>query len=349
MEVRALYFGAVLSICCALLASCRSRQSASEPSITFTKLPPAARGSPDKLFPIEGRVTGIEPAQKVVLFAKSGVWWVQPTEAQPYTDIHSDTKWRNVTHPGSAYAALLVTPQYRPPLTLDVLPKKGGAVIAIAVTKESMPAQVAGKTVHFSGYDWDVRDAASDRGGTRNLYDPANASVDRDGHLHLRISPTNGEWTSAEVALSRSLGYGSYRLTVRDISHLEPAAVFSAFTWDDRGPYREMDIEISRWGEPGNRNAQYVVQPYYVPANTVRFLAPPGPLIHLLRWTPGRVTFQTERASGNPRIVDEHTFSSGVPSPGQERIHINLYRFDNPTNPLRNECEVVIEKFEYLP
>jgi hypothetical protein len=28
------------------------------------------------------------------------------------------------------------------------------------------------------------------------------------------------------------------------------------FTWDDVGPQREVDIEISRWGEAADQNAQ---------------------------------------------------------------------------------------------
>jgi hypothetical protein len=47
--------------------------------------------------------------------------------------------------------------------------------------------------------------------------------------------------------------------------------------------------------------------------------------------------------------VDEHTFTSGVPSPNNEAVHMNLYVFDNKGNPMRRDCEVVIEKFEYLP
>ena len=49
------------------------------------------------------------------------------------------------------------------------------------------------------------------------------------------------------------------------------------FTWDDLGieqNHREMGIEISRWGDAANKNAQYVIQPYYVAANVVRFTAP---------------------------------------------------------------------------
>src|SRR2546429_9923114 len=59
-------------------------------------------------------------------------------------------------------------------------------------------------------------------------------------------------------------------------------------SWDDSGPYREMDIETSRWGEPTGKNAQYVVQPYYIPANIVRFTAPKGALVYSFVWGPGR-------------------------------------------------------------
>ncbi len=117
------------------------------------------------------------------------------------------------------------------------------------------------------------------------------------------------------------------------------------------GPPREMDIEISRWGEPEDKNAQYVIQPYVVPANTVRFMAPPGTLTYWINWQPGRVEFKRRAASleMGSDVVAEHVFTSGVPSPGNERIHMNLYVFNNQSNPLRHGSEVIIEKFEFLP
>ena len=42
-------------------------------------------------------------------------------------------------------------------------------------------------------------------------------------------------------------------------------------------------------------------------------------------------------------------FHVGVPSPGNERIHMNLYVYDNKRNPLRHASEVMIEKFEFRP
>lgn len=334
-----------------MLSGCGIPQARVQPSIEFISVPPSGVGSPDKLYPITGRVTGARAGERVVLFALSGMWWVQPTADRPFTAIRAGTSWESMTHPGSAYAALLVDSEYRPPMTLEKLPGRGGGILAVTIAEGSILSQSTPRTIHFGGYEWEVRQAASDRGGTRNVYDAQNAWIDDSGFLHLRLAKRKGEWTSAEVSLQRSWGYGSYRFAVRDISHLEPAAVFSIFTWDDTGQPREMDLEISRWGEPGGKNAQYVVQPYYVPANAVRFFAPPGLLTHTLLWAPGRATFRTMRgsASGAGEIVDEHTFTSGVPSPGNETIHMNLYRFDNKVNPLRRECEVIVEKFEYLP
>ncbi len=70
------------------------------------------------------------------------------------------------------------------------------------------------------------------RGGTSNIYTPENAWTDSNGALHLRVSKVSDKWTCAEVSLDRSLGYGTYSFMVRDISELEPAAIFSIFTYD---------------------------------------------------------------------------------------------------------------------
>lgn len=328
-------------------AGCGISKASVEPSIAFTRVPPAGDGSPDKLEEIEGRVTGARPGQRIVLFALSGVWWVQPLTGKPFTPIRADSTWKNSTHPGVAYAALLVDSSYRPPLIANALPEKGGPVRAVATVRGAQPESPS-RILRFSGYQWETRETASDRGGSLNFYDPSNAWTDKNGLLHLRVTRQGDHWVSAEVKLSRSLGYGSYRFVVRDVSQLAPAAVFAMFTWDDVGPSREMDIEISRWGEPEDKNAQYVIQPYLVPANTIRFDAPAGPLTFWMDWRPGRMAFKTVRESTG-RVVAEHVFTSGIPTAGNERIYINLWAYVNKRYPLQHEFEVVIEKFEFLP
>ena len=106
------------------------------------------------------------------------------------------------------------------------------------------------------------------------------------------------------------------------------------------------------WGEVSSKNAQYVIQPYYVPANVIRFEAPAGRLTLSIQWDPGRISFKTTRGSKDAvgsELVAEHVFTSGVPEPGDEKIHVNLYVYDNKNNPLQRGAEVVVEHFEYMP
>jgi hypothetical protein len=337
------------TIACLLLSACQNwRQQ--EPSIVFTRVPPVGEGSQDMLETIQGIVTGARPGQRIVLFSRSGKWWIQPFATHPFTEIQPDSTWKNSIHPGFSYAALLVDSRYRPSSTMSSLPQKGGPVLAAATVPGGPPRP--SKTLQFSGYQWKIRENSIAPAGSENFYDPANAWTDEGGQLHLRIVKHGERWIGSEIQLSRSLGYGSYRFVVADVSRLEPAAVFALFTWDEDGPTREMDIEISRWGEPADKNAQYVIQPYIVPANTVRFTAPEGTLTYTIDWQPGKVTFKTIRGSSSEtklNLVAEHVFTSGVPAPGNERIHLNLYNFEGTNNPIRQGAEVIIEKFEFLP
>jgi hypothetical protein len=120
---------------CVLLAGCGARNANVGPTIEFTKVPLAGHGGPDRLDTIEGHVAGARPGQQIILFARWGPWWVQPLADHPFTTIQADSKWRNSTHFGTEYAALLVDPGYRPPATIDVLPSPGAGVIIVAITK----------------------------------------------------------------------------------------------------------------------------------------------------------------------------------------------------------------------
>jgi len=300
-------------------------------------------------------VTGARPGQQIVLYAKTGMWWIQPLFNSPFTTIQPTSSWVNSTHLGSEYAALLVEPGYRPKAMLNALPTEGGEVAAVATTEGATSGPTVTAPLLFSGYEWRVRAAPSSRGDTLNIYDPSNAWTDPAGALHLLITKKADQWTCSEVALTRPLGYGTYSFVVRDTSHFEPAVVFAMFTWDYAGGdqnNREMDIEISRWGDPASQNAQYEVQPFYVPANVTRFAAPDGVLTHSFRWEPGRVSFRT--ASGSlpdpqSKVINERTFTAGVPSVGAESVRMAFYVYGNTASPLQNDSEVVIEKFEYFP
>jgi hypothetical protein len=338
-----------------LLFGCHSKNSPRKPTLQMTRVPLASPGGPEQLDYIEGRATDAGPGQQIVLYAHSGLWYIQPFVNRPFTKIQADSTWKNSTHLGTEYAALLVEPGYHPESKIETLPKEGNGVVAVVTATGKAAAPIISKVLHFSGYDWIVRAAASDRGGETNSYDPANAWIDQKGNLHLQMAVCNGQWSCANVRLTRSLGYGTYRFVVQDSADLQPSAVLGIFTLDEGKPdeiRNELDIELSRWGDPSKKNAQYVVQPYYVPENISRFMVPAGVLTHTLRWQPGVASFKTTRGSvvvSGSKSISEHVFTSGVPTPAAETVHIELYEFHHSKNISQSPAEVVVDKFEYLP
>jgi hypothetical protein len=346
---------------------CHSSSKISAPTLAFSKVPAAYQESPYKIditehdYKIdmtEGRATGVRPGQRIALYANTdGRWGLCQQSGQPFANIESDGRWKASVHLGIQYAALLVDPTYNPPEQTESLPIVGNGVVALAVVngEGAAPVLPSPKILNFSGYEWTTSTGPIFHAGSRNFFDPANVWTDERGALHLRISGSPGKWAGAELKLVRSLGYGTYRFEVRDVSHLEPSALLTLITWDGVGTEstrRELDVELGRWGDPDNTNVNYVVQPYYVPANIVAFRAPPGLCTHSFRWEPGKVTFSTLEGSDNTdagRVINRHVFTSGVPSPGGQSVRIALYVFHRGNTPLKNENEVIIDKFEYLP
>jgi hypothetical protein len=345
----------VLAIAFIFMNGCTSQKVVPRASVEMTRVPTASPGGPEQMDAIEGRVTSAKPGQQVVLYAKNGIWFIQPFANEPFTPIQSDATWKGFTHFGTEYAALLVDPGYHAQPKMTTLPSEGNGVAAVLTVKGSASPSAAIKTIHFSGYDWIVRSAPSERGGEMNNYDTANAWTDEKGYLHLKMGQSDGRWTCAEVSLTRSLGYGTYKFVVQDSAHLSASSVVGIFTLDENLPEDnrpEMDIELSQWGRLGSKNAQYVIQPYYIPQNIVRFSVGPGVNTHVLRWEPGSASFKTvpgSVAAPGVKGISEHVFRSGIPTAAGETIHIDLYDFFHSKSTSQRPAEVVIEKFEYLP
>jgi hypothetical protein len=330
-------------------------RAAKRPVIEFTQIPAAGEGGPDRLEDIEGTVRDAPPGERIVVYAKAGtVWWVQPLATRPFTSIASNGTWKTSTHLGSEYAAVLVDPGYDPASTMKTLPSAENGVSAVVSKTVGSEPSVLSQTLKFSGYDWYIRHITSDRNGGISYYDPANAWTDKDGALHLRISRDADRWKCSQVTLANHFGYGTYLFTVRDASHLQPAAALVMFTYDDLATehHREMDIELSRWGDPKSKNGDYVVQPYMFPENKVIFNVPAGRFTHSLRWEPGRATFTTsqETTKGrDPLIVEKNVFTTGIPTPGGEAPVIDFCDFKYSKVPLEGQAEVIVERFQYLP
>jgi hypothetical protein len=332
------------------LSACHVLQISPAPSIEFTKVPPQDEGGPDKMVDIEGTVSGAKPGQQIVLFAKSGTWWVQPYVKRPYTEIQADSRWQNSIHAGTDYAALLVEPDYRPASRTDKLPEVGNGIIAIATVKGTGDPPRPSNRINFSGYQWHATRQTIERNRVKTFFDPANAWTDERGFLHLRITNNSGEWKSGGIELASTLGYGTYIFTISAISRLEPGCLLGISTWDplESGQnHREMIIDISPARDETNKNLTYIIQPSYLPTHAAMFNIPvTDTLTHSFHWQQGKVEFKTIRGA---KVLAEHTFTLGIPTSEGERIRINLFITDYSAQALRGETEVVIEKFEYLP
>lgn len=125
---------ALLAACCALQLWC-GRAPSGAPAIHFTRLPPADEGGGPTMDAIEGRVRGARPGQQLVLYAKSGPWWVQPFVERPFTALAADGSFMSSTHLGTHYAALLVEPGYRPLASIPALPGPGNGVVTVALER----------------------------------------------------------------------------------------------------------------------------------------------------------------------------------------------------------------------
>lgn len=350
-------FAAMIVFTVLLPTSCyKLAVPSSEARISFTQVPQWDLGDLNQADVIEGKVSGAHQGQHIVLYSKTGgLWWLQPRLNSPNTPILPDGVWRNEVHLATDYAALLVDSTYHPIAVMAELPKPGHGISTVAASRGQ--ERSSSFFVNFSGFQWRVRKVSSDRGGTRNSYDPNNVYVDQAGALHLQIVNRDNQWTCSEVNLTRSLGYGTYSFTVEDTSHFEPAVVFGIFTWDyssNEGNHGEFDINISRWADPQNKNAEFVVQPAFVPLNMLRFVAPAGKLMHTLAWESGRVTMVTSRvlANGSTSVVSKHIFTSEVPKPGSESVRMTFYVYADPNHKLpaiHDHADVVVNRFEFMP
>jgi hypothetical protein len=335
--------------------ACHSTKPGHHASLSLLQVPAAQAPGTDLVGHVRGRATNAQPGERVVLYAHGqDVWWVQPFRSRPYTEIAGDGSWENVTHLGWEYAALLVAPGFKPPAKLPALPPVDDNILAIASVKGSSAPIAAPSLLHFSGYDWKVRSSVENRAGELCQYEPANVWVDDKGSLHLRMGPTQDGWRCAGVSLTRTLGYGTYRFLVSDSSQLPPSAAFTMYTRVDRQDPEDradLDIELSRWGKAAGHNAHYVVQPYYIPGNSVHFDVPGGAMTYVLSWGPGRAAFQAmagNSAASRSRGM-EHTFTAGIPVPATETVHLDLYDFHHQQSGVDHPVEIVVQKFEYLP
>jgi hypothetical protein len=108
-----------------------------KPIIRITEVPPSV-GGPDEISLIRGEVKAANPEDyRVVIYALTDKWYVQPYVQEPFATIQWDGKWMTDTHLGRKYAALLVKRNFTPPSVYSTLPLVGENVMDITVVSAS--------------------------------------------------------------------------------------------------------------------------------------------------------------------------------------------------------------------
>jgi hypothetical protein len=336
------------------------------PGILITNL-----GAYNSFQDVSGVVYGTNPATLAVavfIYVPGYGWVTKPTCAQPLTAVQPDGHWTaDITTGGSdalatRIAALLVSTNYNQPCV------DGSSVLSTNIYAQALASAIvtrpypSARWVSFSGYDWWVKSSSGLAGPGPNYFSnsTSNVWVDAEGQLHVRITNRSGQWQCAELVTARTFGYGSYRFELNSrVDNLDPNVVLGLFTWSDDPAYsyREIDIECSRWGNAADvNNSQFVVQPSDLAGHRVRYAVPTGLTnsTHLFTWETNRVTCQSLRGSFSPNtnptnVISNWTYSLATPKTGDENIRINLWLFRGTAPTDRNEVEVIIKSFQFVP
>jgi hypothetical protein len=294
---------------------------------------------------------------KIVVYALTNEWYVQPLVSAPFVSIASDGSWSTPVSPWTSLVALLVNQSsYTPAATEITNPALDPGVILSTI----YPTQPV--TVSFSNYTWGIKTTGAlptdqfDPGPNFWSNDPSVVTT-QSGQLRLQISKINGNWASGEVYLTRSLGYGTYTVQLASsLANLNPNTV-AAPLFIYAGPGQELDNEYSGSGGlvPKPDNAQFVVQPYTVPGNIVFYNQPSSTQFTTqMVWQAHQVTFTAwngwaSTPAANTLIYQWNYNGAYIPPPGQERVHINLWLLNGaaPTSGVGDG--MIVNSFAFQP
>lgn len=331
---------------------------ASEGEIEFTYVPPF--GSHDNL---EGLVFGADPDDyRVAAYIYVSGWWTKPYWNQPLTSINIDGSWTcDITTDGTdenatQIIAFLVPNGYDPPLG------SGEQCLPSELYDYPYAEAIRYEKLDFAGYEWRIKRSGDPVEPGPNYFED-NAWVDGAGNLHLQIDQRDGDWYCSEVIADESFGYGTYVFTVCGrIDLLDENIVLGLFTWEDCVPehnYREIDIELSQWGNSSNDNAQFVVQPWDMSGNMFRFnidLPRCGhkKTTHVFSWQPECIRFWSYYGDASSVIETENLIASwhysgdDIPPAGNENPRINFWLMGGSTPNNGSEAEIVLTSFQHV-
>lgn len=358
-----------------LLAALSATESRAQ-TIEITSVPAYGAGGE-----LRGRVTGVDTrTHRVAVYIQieGAGWWSKPSPQQPAVGILGDGTFRaNVVGGGldnraTIFCAALLGPGAGAPVAQGA-GRVPASLSPVAVTYRERYA----RTVQFAGREWAVKEAPYGVGPGDNAFSahPQDVHVDAQGRLHLAVRFRDGRWRCAEVFTTENVGYGTYWFTTEtEVEDLDDRLTFGAFTWDAFGddtsipswPYREIDFEDSRWGNPNEgTTSQVVVQPWEPQGNLQRFTIPDlsgdPTLTRIFTWTPNQVEFIAARGVRAPCVIPAsvtvhrstytHAPAIGrfVPPEGRARFRFNLWINGGGAPRNGQTAEVIVTDFRYSP
>jgi hypothetical protein len=206
------------------------------------------------------------------------------------------------------------------------------------------------RIIEFAGRSWVVKEGLRRGPGNNNWSDsPQSVWVDDEGKLHLRIRNVDGVWYSAQIISVDDTSYGQHRFFVETPLHeIDENVILGLFLYQD--DHHELDIEISRQGQPEGANAKFVVQPYHRDGHRESFaLDWDGSTIHEIDWTSESVRFAVyEGGTDNAApLIHEWVYEGGDIPDESRNLYIEMNIWLTARAPANGEeIEVVISDLE---
>jgi hypothetical protein len=221
-----------------------------------------------------------------------------------------------------------------------------------------LPLGAEARTIEFAGITWTVKSGFGGPGPNNWSDSTGSVWVDAQGRLHLKIRQIGGVWYSAEVLAQESYGYATYQAKISSNPELyDPNAVVGLFIY--KNDTEEIDIELTKWGNPGDPNTgQFAVQPS-VPGTSSRVRFPTGltgtnpPSTHLFTWEPDAIFYQSydghaDTLPAPADLIHEHTYvGSKIPPLSNANYRINFWMFQGRTP--TGEMELIVDDVIITP
>ncbi len=210
---------------------------------------------------------------------------------------------------------------------------------------------LAQRKIQFSGINWYVRNDPGGPGPNEWSDSENNVWVDSLGYLHLKITKVGNTWYCSEVYTDKSYGYAKYTFQLAsNAEKYDRNIVVGLFTYETDS--REIDIELSRWGDPNSVAGWYTIQPPpYTSANQKSFALnmTNNYSTHIIDWSKDSISLQSYHGNfkGEPSadsLIQQWTYiGSKNPPACVERLHINFWLLEGLAPVNQKEAELIIK------